>query len=222
MIGAEVAVRDMILRNKYENRLSKDGGNPHYNPVNKTKTLDAASKGNGRGGGKGKRNGGGGGGGGYAAWDNNDRWQENQEWQPSEKDIKNQKWKDNKAGKPAAPAYAAQHGGEAAKPKGGGKGGATTPGGRSNSSNASTGTGGSNRGKDRNGNHVPCWLFQTKLNGGYTCPREDHVCDYSHKQCSWETLMNVRLPRWVCGRYANGEGRGSVAWKKLFKEDNDL
>ena len=122
VINAEISVRDMVLRNQYENRMNRDGGNPAFNPV----TKERPDKPHGKGRGKGK-NGRGGGGGGYAAEvpaPQTQTWQYQSGWEPSAKEKKTEKWKYKRAEKAAsATAYAAETDGkpDPSNTKGGGK-----------------------------------------------------------------------------------------------------
>ena len=93
----------------------------------------------------------------------------------------------------------------------------------SNSHASSTQTGGSRSsrpGYDANGNHILCWLYQTRINGGYMCEREH--CIFDHRLVDWNTLMStMRPPKWVCLDYQNGKGKSKQkAWVDLFAKNN--
>ena len=83
VINAEISVRDMVLRNQYENRMNREGENPAFNFVTKERPDKPQGKGKGQG-----KNGRGGGAGGYAATipaPPAKTWQYQSGWEPSAK-----------------------------------------------------------------------------------------------------------------------------------------
>lgn len=223
VINAEIAVRSLKRRNRYEVKLYKDNfkGNVQYDAA-RAKALPGAggggggggggkdaNKGGGRnggrhGGGKGGRKGGGNKGGGKPPSASpavqSDPWHE--EWYAAGA-VDGGGWQLSKSQKKKMKREAKKANVVAAQ-----DGGSQSGNSSAYSHGTSTQAGGSRPGYDSNGNRTPCWLYQTVINGGYKC--EGGHCIFDHKKVDWNTMLKtMRPPKWVCIDYQDGKGKST-------------